>query len=304
MNPNAAAEDSTAVKGGLELSAVEFGNQAMVFINKYPTMKYIVITTFNQSGYNQYGSRMIETFLSNWPKEIELLVYAENCLVTQTAPNLTVINQSESCPDLQIFKQRWHGVPKANGDVTNDPVRSKRKDAGKGFKWDAVRFSHKVYSIFHAAKNTNADWLIWMDADMVCHSPLELSFIQHMCPNNYDLCFLGRVGKYSECGLYAVNLKTKSGQLFLKQFQDFYDQDIIFNFDEWHDSFVFDEVRRSLSLKELDWSQGIIKGEGHPIINSAWGAYLDHLKGKRKESGKSFRQDLKIHRNEQYWQNL
>ncbi len=77
----------------------------------------------------------------------------------------------------------------------------------------------------------------------------------------------------------------------------------IFTLDEWHDSFVFDAVRKQFNLNELNWSSGIIKGEGHPLINSDWGAYLDHLKGARKDTGKSHAKDLKIRRTESYWTN-
>jgi hypothetical protein len=50
-----------------------------------------------------------------------------------------------------------------------------------------------------------------------------------------------------------------------------------------------------------DWSAGLFKGEGHPLINSAWGAYLDHLKGDRKTAGRSKLSDLKVKRTEAYW---
>jgi hypothetical protein len=78
----------------------------------------------------------------------------------------------------------------------------------------------------------------------------------------------------------------------------------IFTLDEWHDSFVFDAVRKKFKgqLKELNWSAGVVRGEGHPLINSAWGAYLDHLKGDRKDLGRSKSKDLKITRREAYWQ--
>jgi len=172
------------------------------------TQKFIVVTTFNHRGYQQYGQQMISTFMKNWPKNVELQVYAEGCTVTETGNNLTVINLEASVPELVAFKTRWRDVPKANGDVSNDPVRSKRKDSGKGFKWDAVRFAHKVYAIFHAAKHADADWLIWMDADMVCHSPIGINELNAMCDAQSVLCFLGRADKYTECGLYAVNLRT------------------------------------------------------------------------------------------------
>ena len=32
---------------------------------------------------------------------------------------------------------------------------------------------------------------------------------------------------------------------------------------EWHDSFVFEEVRKKLQPHCLNWGQGIIRGEGH-----------------------------------------
>jgi len=277
-------------------------------------MKFAVITTFNQDGLTTYGQRMIDSYIKNWPKEVKLYVYPEKCTpIISDASNISVINL-ESVNELMNFKEKWKNVPKANGDVSNDPVRSKRKDAGKGFKWHAIRFAHKVYAIFHCAKETDADILIWMDADTVCHSSISISDIEKMIPGNKDLCFLGRKGKYSECGLYSLNLRSEQTKMFLMEFQRMYDKAEagIFQLEEWHDSFVFDAVRKKFPfLKQLDWAEhlndlrpasGNSKGEGHPLINSDWGAWLDHLKGSRKNLGRSKREDLKIQRKEPYWQ--
>jgi hypothetical protein len=276
----------------------------MDFITVNTSMKYTVVTTFNANGYNTYGSRMIDTFLQTWPQEVELQVSAESCTVTQSAPNLHVIDLEQASAELRAFKQQWRNVPRANGDISADPVRSRRRDAAKPFKWDAVRFAHKVYSIFHCAKNAATDVLIWMDADTICHSPVTMQDIKRLIPADKDLCFLGRKGKFSECGLYAMNLRSVAVQDFLKRFQLMYDdaEHGIFQQDEWHDSFIFDVVRRHTVLNELDWSSHLITGEGHPLINSDWGAYLDHLKGSRKKTGRSLATDLKVKRTESYWQ--
>jgi hypothetical protein len=265
--------------------------------------KYAVVTTFHAKGYEQYAQKFIKTYLRSWPASINLYVYAEDCEISESAPNLIVRDLHASSQSLVNFKNKWKNVPKANGDVSQDPVRSKRRDAGKGFKWDAVRFSHKVYSIFHCATNCEADILIWMDADMICHSPVTEIVLDSLIPNNSDLCFLGRGGKFSECGLYSMNLTSQHTRNFLNQFQQYYDdaENGIFQLDEWHDSFVFDAVRKLQPLTEVDWSKDLITGEGHPLINSAWGAYLDHLKGKRKEYGKSLATDLVVDRHEGYW---
>lgn len=266
--------------------------------------KYAVVTTFHAKGYEQYAQKFIQTFLKMWPTSVTLYVYTEECTISESAPNLIVRDLHAASQPLVNFKNKWKNVPKANGDVSQDPVRSKRRDSGKGFKWDAVRFAHKVYSIFHCAKNCDAENLIWMDADMICHSPITELTLKMMIPENIDLCYLGRQGKFSECGLYSMYLPSQRTQNFLKQFQEYYDdaERGIFTLDEWHDSFVFDAVRKNHPLMDFDWAKGIIKGEGHPLINSPWGAYLDHLKGKRKEYGKSLATDLVVNRNEGYWQ--
>jgi hypothetical protein len=276
-------------------------------------MDFSVVTTFHQAGYEQYGRRMIETFIKNWPREVKLYVYAENCAISESSPNLIVKDLHQSSPSLVKFKETWKNVPKANGDISQDPIRSKRKDAGKGFKWHAIRFAHKVYSIFACANECGSDVLIWMDADTICHSPITAKDLERMIPLDRDLCFLGREGKYSECGLYSLNLHSNTTKNFLQEFQRVYDdaESGIFQLEEWHDSFVFDDVRRKFPhLRQLDWAAhlhdirphpGNSTGEGHPLINSQWGAWLDHLKGGRKKLGKSKREDLKVQRNEPYW---
>jgi len=276
-------------------------------------MSITVVTTFNQSGYDQYGHRMIQSFLQHWPKEVKLYVYAEDCKINESADNLIVKDLHSSSLGLTNFKNKWKNVPKANGDVSDDPIRSKRKDSGKGFKWNAVKFAHKVYSIFCCAAECQTNTLIWMDADTICHSDITLNELYKLIPVEMDLCYLGRKGKYSECGLYAMNLYSLHTQEFLKEFQKVYDQAEtgIFLMEEWHDSFVFDRVREKFpKLKQLDWAAHLHDirpnsrnsvGEGHPLINSNWGAYLDHLKGTRKILGKSNLLDLKVKRTEKYW---
>ena len=275
-------------------------------------MKYTVLTTFNANGYAKYGRRMITTFLANWPKSVNLIVYSEDCAVTESAENLE-IRDIATVSELTAFKQRWQAVPYATGDISHDPVRSLRKDAGKGFKWDAVRFAHKVYSIFDCARHVETDVLIWMDADTVCHSPITVEDLDRLCGASYELCFLGRHKKFSECGLYSMRLGTKGIKRFLREFERMYNEaeNGIFLLDEWHDSFVFDAVRNRIpGLIQLNWAADLVDlrrskhnsvGEGHPLINSEWGAWLDHLKGDRKDLLRSSREDLKVTRTEAYW---
>jgi len=271
-------------------------------------MKKAVVTTFHKAGYEKYGQKMIETFLKTWPSDITLYVYSEDCEIIESAPNLVVRDLHATVPALVAFKEKWKNDPKANGLVATGPVDRKGKAPGVGFRWDAIRFSHKIYSVCHAAANCDADILLWMDADMVCHTPVPHHFIDKMAAPNIGLGFLGREKKFTECGLYSMNLKDSATQEFLLEFQKAYDTGRLFTMSEWNDCWVFDIVRKEVKQRRPewqwnDWSAGLIKGEGHPLINSAWGAYLDHLKGKRKDYGKSAKTDLIINRHEKYWIN-
>jgi hypothetical protein len=271
--------------------------------------KISVVTTFHQSGYEQYGQRMIDTFLLNWPSSVDLYVYAENCAVDQVADNLHVIDYETAVPALQAFKNRWSNDPRATGQLASGPPDKKGKQQGIGFKWDAVRFSHKIYAVCDLAQKQQHGTVVWMDADTVCHSPITVDVIDRLIPNSADIAFLGRKNKYTECGLYALNLHSAATRKFVNLFQDVYDyaEHGIFTMKEWHDSWVFDQVRNDIAAahpewNQLDWSAGLVTGEGHPLINSEWGAYLDHLKGDRKDTGRSRAKDLKVERTEAYWQ--
>lgn len=279
--------------------------------------KFAVITTFHEPGLRLYAQRMIDTFCESWPSEVKLYLYPEKCNPKIVDRSRVEVIDLDTVQTLTAFKEKWKGVPKANGDVSADPIRSKRRDSGKGFKWNAVRFSHKVYAIFDCAKRTDADILLWMDADNVCHSKIDISTIDKLIPNEFDLCYLGRQGKFSECGLYSMNLQTEATKKFLKEFQRAYDdaENGIFKMAEWHDSFVFDEIRKTIpNLKQYNWSANLADlrprpgnsvGEGHPLINTEWGRYLDHLKGDdRKKLGKSKKEDLKVNHNQSYWQTV
>lgn len=273
--------------------------------------KFSVVTTFNQSGYDKYASRMIDTFLQNWPSCVDLYVYAENCSVSQSADNLKVYSVETQLPDLVNFKLKWQNDPKAVGKQQLNGNDRRGKPLGIGFKWDAVRFSHKVYAVCDAARHLNSDVMFWMDADTVCHSPIDIKFIEMQMPEPVEIAYFGRSRKYTECGFYGLNLRSQITQYFVELFQWQYDnaEQGIFSMKEWHDSWVFDRVREQIKSRfpdwhQYDWSNGIVQGEGHPLINSSWGAYLDHLKGdSRKKNGKSSSLDLRIARNETYWTN-
>ena len=274
-----------------------------------------VVTTFHPEGMQKYGQRFLDSFANMVDKNINMLVYAENCNPRNKDPEQIKIIDAKEVTKLNTFKERWGKIPKANGTPPDDIKARRPRDWHKAFKWDAVRFANKVYAVFHAAEICNTDWLVWMDADTFVHNTWTHKQFAKLLPDDKWLTYVGR-GKGSqtwpECGFYGMNLKHPMCKQFLAEFERFYEdaENGIFELEEWHDSFVFGHILNQLTSIDnnvLDYSADMyIKsaktgGGGHPLINTELGTWIDHMKGARKDKGKSLDKDIIVKRKESYW---
>jgi hypothetical protein len=259
-------------------------------------MKIAIVTTFNENGFETYGERMVKSFNERLPAEVDILVFTEGFTLETDKPRVKIYDLPSESPELVNLKARWKDVPKANGYQTNDT-------SGKpDFKYDAVRFSHKVFAIMAANKLTDADILIWVDGDTFAFENIPFDFILTQCPGVNEIAsYLGRPDHYTECGWVAYNRRTS--QEFLAAFAKAYLTDEIFTMTEWHDSWVFDRLRERFETsgnKFKNLTPNATRGQ-HVFINGDLGKYMDHMKGPRKQLGKSKPSDLKVTRTESYW---
>ena len=268
-----------------------------------PTSK-TVITTMSQSGYGQYGKRMIETFDKHWPQSIKLQVYYEWMPTNKAfSDRVEWIDINYACPKLQEFKQRHKSNPHANGIKPGSDPNGKYS-----YLWDAVKFAHKSYCVSHAALNANSDLVVWLDADVVTHSALPEGFVESLLPQDHYCAYLGRQKIYPECGFVIYDTRSVYNQQFMEDWQDMYRTDSLFNEIEYHDSYLFWILQKKYTARGMQ-SFNISEGHphipgGHVFINSPLGAYMDHLKGTRKITGRSKRTDIyRPHKNE-YWDKI
>ena len=275
-----------------------------------------VVTTFHPAGLSKYGQRFLDSFAARVDKRIKLLVYAENCKPINPDPSrITILDAKEVLPKLNQFKSTWGHVPKANGDVSNEPQRHTRRDWDKKFKWDAVRFANKTYAVYDACTRSK-DWCVWMDADTFVHSDWSYEQFKELLPENAYITYVGR-GKGSqtwpECGFYGLNLNHPVCHEFLKEFERMYEdaENGMFLLTEWHDSYIFGEVLKMYNqFPSHDYSADMYLkeaksgGGGHPLINGPLGKWIDHMKGGRKDAGKSQKKDIMVNRTEDYWNEI
>ena len=245
-----------------------------------------VFSTWHPSGYEKYGRDFVKGFIQNWPSEINLSIYAEGHVPdTQGDSRICVYDQHETLPDLKAWQHRHKDNKHAHGwnkDLTK-----------KSFLWDASRFANKVFALWHFANNCNTDIFIWCDGDVRTHTPMSHDFLQSIAPNENQLAtYLGRK-TWPECGWMMFNRNHPKFAEFLEQWRWIYESDDIFNHIESHDSFIFGELVEDFRAVGVEFNDlGGPDHGGHIFINSVLGQYMDHLKGFRKEVGKSLQSDV------------
>lgn len=235
-----------------------------------------VVTTFPNGMWDIYARKMLQSFVTNWPAEIPLLVALDNDAL---APDVDKIIRPQDAlaigpePDHAAFIQRNH-----------------TKDHPSDYRKQAVRFCHKVFAIHRAvkaiAKQTEGikpRYLIWMDADVLTTRKVTLADIEAALPKEGDaVSYLGRKDwPHSECGWLAFDLEN-SGDMVIDAVFKAYCRDEIFNHEQWHDSWIFDRVRASFTIENQAgrWTNLTADKPGIDIWqHSPMAAWSTHYKG-------------------------
>jgi hypothetical protein len=249
--------------------------------------RFAAVSTFNADGLALYGQTLARTFDAFWPADVDLRLYCEGWDAADLAPigrRVEVLELAAVSPWLTEFKTRH-----AHRTFRN-------------FRYDGVRFSHKVAALCHAAQSLDPDYLIWLDGDIVTHAPLTLADLQALAPGADEwVAWLDRrFPQYPECGFYILNCRHKDHESLIGCFEAMYRDGHLYGLSEYHDSYVLQHVVMTCDVK---WKS--LSGAGwdthHPLVNGPLGAWFDHLKGDRKRGGRSRRSDLRVRRQEDYW---
>jgi hypothetical protein len=258
------------------------------------TPKFNVITSMSAEYFNKSGKTMLDSFIKNWPENISITIYTEEMdgLILPYHPKYTIQRLHYVEPELTSFLERHKDRP----DQQNP------KELHQG----AVRFSYKTFSIINACLNSGADYIIWLDADTFTHSKVTMEFLLSLVDPKKYLTYLGRDNNYSECGFVIYNVKHPANRMFMESWKLLYTSDNLFKLAQWHDSYVFDFLRIHYENNHVISNTNLSpwgKDYDHVFINSVLGEYIDHMKGDRKDEGKSNNSDLFSYKQAEYWSN-
>lgn len=236
-----------------------------------------------------YGRAMATTFERHWPADVELTIYAEGFDGDRNG-RVRFVDLDQAAPWLKPWKAK------------RTPDQRGMTPRGYKFRWDAVKFAHKVAAL-GAAAELEADVLIWLDADIVTHAPVTVEWLDSLFPASADLAWLDRARVYPECGFLMFRLPA-CGRV-IRQIVTTYQTGEIFKLREWHDSYVIETiVKAAEAMGEIRVAS--LSGEGrahhHVLPNSPVSACLDHLKGNRKTMGRTPKHERRVAGGGAYWQ--
>jgi hypothetical protein len=254
-------------------------------------MAIVVVTSCSLEGWEKYGKKFLTSFDQFWP-HVQLHIVSEDRLplpdsILSKRPEIRLWDLDKSGAAV-VFANKYKEDPVANGFKAGSQIASWRsKKTGYDYRRDAFRFSKKVFALNLVLPSiADTDRLIWLDADTVTLKDIPLGIFDDLPPSQYAIAYLDRHPYHSECGFVGYNLRHPATRPFLKEFSCLYSSDSVFLLDEWHDSYVFDWLRKRLRVPSfpIPYDRRHIT---HPFVYSKLGEYMDHLKGMRKQRGVS-----------------
>jgi len=249
----------------------------------------IAVTSFNSAGYEKYGQRMIETYRQFWPDDIPLVVVSEDSIPVITDNRIFFHDYDKIVPEGVHFKNKFSSFSEANGTsyIFEESNGGSTVTKVYNYLFDAIRFSHKVFTLYGINRSYDCDEIIWLDGDTYTHTAIDDRFFELVSSGGGHMTYLGRDNMYSECGFLVFNRRNKINDIFFNQISSEYLNGEIFLLQEWHDSFIWDVMRvhyeKAEGIKHVS-----ISGEGStsldPFDFSILNEYMHHMKGpERKE---------------------
>jgi hypothetical protein len=230
-----------------------------------------VITSFNQLYYDLIGRDSVNSFLEYWPTDLKLTCYVEG------------VNLPKNNRIVQIK------FSKLDPDYVQYQLDTKLNQSMK-------KFAKKAYSFMHAMNHSTADWIIWLDADVLTVKSLPIELLQRVLrPDHlamymgvtYDTNKSGNPGNWlvPETGVFAVNTQHEDFATFRAEYCRRYLERDYDDLRRYYDNDVFGAALLVVpNAAVLDLCAGFKKSYKTPLRHTVLGDHLIHYKAKHSKA--------------------
>ena len=250
------------------------------------------VTSFNESLFVDTSYKFLESVLDKWEPSVNLNCYTHDVdLNNYAVPDVSNI-KFKSLHDVEDYSNFQKTFKKHNG--------TEGQTVDYNWKLDALRWSHKVFALTESAFNLVADgdnpgWLVWIDADSYTLKRMTHKDILSLLPEGADVVCLERKDKeYIEGAFIAFNLNSKSAVDLLGDLRGAYIAGEVFNYREWHDSFIFTRLLtlyKAHGLKVLNLGMNADTSNLTAFEQSPLASMFLHFKGASAASLKNIRDE-------------
>lgn len=164
-----------------------------------------VVTTQNEKYYNGIGKYCIKAFLEKWPNSISLYLYAEDFVPDILDERLKVVDSTNVIDQWKKFCST-----------------QKHLEHYERYKI----FWLKSLVLLDMYKNSNSDYVIWLDSDVITTNELSIDFLYKLIDREILLCDLPCGGvlkdREAETGFTILNLQHSLTQNFIDEYSSYY----------------------------------------------------------------------------------
>jgi hypothetical protein len=230
-----------------------------------------VITSFNQNYYDLIGRDSTESFINHWPVQLKLTCYVEGFRLPEHE-RIQQIDFSALDTDYEKFQSET------------------------GLTQSQKKFAKKAYSFMHAIARPQADWIFWMDADVVTTKDLPIEMLENIlrpgCLSmymgvTYTSDKAGNAGNWlvPETGIFAVNTRHRKFKKFRDEYQRRYHERDYADLRRFYDNDVFGAALGVVKQCRVnDLCHKFAKPYKTPLPHTVMGEYLIHYKAKHSKA--------------------
>lgn len=227
---------------------------------------------------------MALSVLERWQGDVSLTVYAEGFV-----PDIDGIEVREL--------PQWVLDFKARNSV--NPARTGQMPKFYDYRFDAVKFSHKVGALTDFAISAPDDAIVvWIDADTFTHSTVTEAWLDPLLPGNAYMAWLDRDGSHPECGFVMFRASHPYHCNFMEAFRNLYTSGEIFRLRETHDSYALAHLVCAKVMNRKIPPPASLSGPArrtsHPFVNGPLSVCFDHMKGPRKQIGRTPKEQRRL----------
>lgn len=237
-------------------------------------MRIEIITSFNEHYYNLIGKSSVESWLTYWPKPLELTCFVEEFSMPEQERIIQVPFTEFESEYLKIQKSKIGG--------------------------QARKFAKKAWSFIHAMETIDADWIVWLDADVITIADIPLDFFESLFPINalsthmgvtYETTKDGRPGRWfvPETGFFAINKNHEKFLEFKKEYRRRYVELDDSGLRRFYDNDVYGYAFEMTGAEGNDLCERFTKGYKTPMRHTVLGPYIQHYKAKHSKADFSSR---------------